>query len=46
MTALYDEIASDDKQLAASPGAHVEVPDEVCERAVAFLLERCKGSVS
>ena len=40
---LFDALASDDKQLAASPGRHVEVPDEVCHRATRFLLDRLRS---
>jgi cephalosporin-C deacetylase-like acetyl esterase len=35
---LFDSIASQEKQLAASPGPHVEVPDTVRRSAVDFLL--------
>jgi fermentation-respiration switch protein FrsA (DUF1100 family) len=42
--ALFDEIAAPEKQLAASAGAHVEVPAEVRRAAVDFLLGRLARS--
>jgi len=43
--ALFDEIAAPDKQLAASPGAHVEVPEAVCRAAVEFMLRRLAAPI-
>ena len=44
VTALFDELASPDKHLASSPGAHTEVPDAVCRAAVEFLLRVLRPS--
>jgi pimeloyl-ACP methyl ester carboxylesterase len=38
VAALFDEIAAPVKYLAASPGAHIEVPEDVIRAAVDFLL--------
>jgi hypothetical protein len=38
VTALFDEIASSEKRLASSAGAHTEVPEDVLQTAVEFLL--------
>jgi dienelactone hydrolase len=38
-TALFDLLASPDKTLRASPGAHMDVPTTVFEEAYAFLAE-------
>jgi fermentation-respiration switch protein FrsA (DUF1100 family) len=36
--ALFEDIAAPEKRLAASPGAHVDVPGYVCRASVDFLL--------
>jgi cephalosporin-C deacetylase-like acetyl esterase len=41
---LFEAIASDEKHLAASPGAHVEVPEAVLQSAVDFLLGHLRDS--
>lgn len=38
--ALFDAIASDEKELVASPGGHVDVPRTVFERGYEFLTAR------
>ena len=38
VAALFDEVAAPEKHLAASAGAHAEVPDAVLRAAVDFLL--------
>jgi pimeloyl-ACP methyl ester carboxylesterase len=38
--ALYDAIGASDKQLAASDGLHIEIPNSVLARAARFLLDR------
>ncbi len=42
---LFDAIAAEDKQLAANPGLHVEVPDRAIRTATRFLVDRLRDGV-